>query len=169
MLSCVDAKPFDLLEDLVSDVYKAFDYLEEDKENQYLRRSAIKTVFSFIECVPYILKYKLRIDITLGSYTYELNKKEENLLYEFEGYKISLLDNFKDTFKLTKKVWGLSDLDLKTDSKEYQILRNSISTRDRITHPKKHRDIIISDEDIYNIYISFEYIRATFSYLLTSK
>lgn len=166
MLSIVEAKPYDLLEDLTSDVYKAFDLLEEDKESQYLRRSAVKAVFSFIECIPYILKYKLRKDIASDRYKYELNQKEEDLLYEYEDYKISLLDNFKKTFKLTKKVWGLNDLDLKTHTKEYQTLKNSISIRDRITHPKKHRDIIVRDKDIYNILISFEYIRSCFSDIL---
>jgi hypothetical protein len=97
-----------------------------------------------------------------------VTKKEEELLYEFDSYKISLLDNFKKTFKLTKKVWGL-EVDLKTNSKEYQILRSSISIRDRITHPKRHSDILVSDKDVYNCLVSFEYIRNTFSGVLTNK
>lgn len=169
MLSYVEAKPFDLIEDLINDTNKAFEYLEADKENQYLRRSAVKAVFSFIECIPYILKYKLRSDICLERYEYKLNEKEKELLYEFDRDKYTLLDNFKKTFKLTKKVWELDNLDLKTDSKEYQILRKSILVRNRITHPKRHSDIIISDEDIYNALVSFEYIRNNFSNIMSKQ
>lgn len=168
MLSYVDARPYEMIEDLINDVDTAYRILEEDKENQYLRRSAVKAVFAFIECVPYTLKYKLRSDIALNEYDYKLSEKEKELLYEFDNFKISLLDNFKKTFKLTKKVWGL-EVDLKTDSKEYQILRSSISIRDRVTHPKRHSDIIVSDKDIYNCLISFEYIRKAFINILQSK
>jgi hypothetical protein len=45
MLSYVDARPHEMLKDLIEDVEEAFRILEEDKENQYLRRSAVKAVF----------------------------------------------------------------------------------------------------------------------------
>jgi hypothetical protein len=167
MLTYIDAMPENLFEDLFNDVYEAVDYLEKNKDNQYLRRSLIKAAFSFIECTPYIFKYKLRRDLTLKRYDYVLNEKEKNLLYEFDDFKIPLLDNLKKTFKLTKKIWKLDNLDLKTDSKEYQALRKSVFVRDRITHPKRYGDIIIKDEEIINIYISIDYIRNTFMNLIT--
>lgn len=160
MLGYVGAKPMELFHDLNDDVHKIFEILEDDKDNQFLRRTAVKTSFSYIECVPYVLKYYLRR--RLHRISYELNDKEKTLLYEFDDYKITLLDNFKNTFKLAKKMLSKNDFDLNTSGNEFKSLQKSIHVRDRTTHPKKHRDIIISDEEIYNLLVAVEYVENTF-------
>lgn len=106
------------------------------------------------------MKYYLRR--RLHKISYELNDKEKTLLYEFDDYKISLLDNFKNTFKLAKKMLSKNDFDLKTSGNEFKSLQKSIHVRDRTTHLKKHRDIIISSEEIYNLLVSVEYVENTF-------
>ena len=160
MLGYVGANSIELYNDLNKDVHKIFEILDNDKDNQFLRRTTVKTSFSYIECVPYVMKYYLRR--RLHRINYELNDKEKGLLYEFDNHKISLLDNFKNTFKLAKKMLSKNDFDLKTSGNEFKSLQKSIHVRDRITHPKKHRDIIISSEEIYNLLIAIEYVENTF-------
>lgn len=167
MLGYVGANPRELFKDLNDDTHKILEMLDKDKDNQFLRRTAVKTSFSYIECVPYVMKYYLRR--RLHKINYELNDKEKTLLYEFDDYKISLLDNFKNTFKLAKKMLLKNDFDLKTSGNEYKSLQKSIHVRDRITHPKKHRDIIISSEEIYNLLIAVEYVENTFIGFLNFK
>ncbi len=160
MLSYVGANQFDLFENLRDDVNTIFEMLDLDKENQFLRRIAIKTSFSYVECIPYIMKYYLRR--RLYKVQYKLNDKETTLLYEDDDYKISLLDNFKKTFKLAKKILLKEGFDLNTSGNEFKLLQKSIYVRDRITHPKKYSDIVISDVEIYNILISTEYVEKVF-------
>ena len=65
----------------------------------------------------------------------------------FEDFNTSLILGImvaiKNTFKLAKKMLLKNDFDLKTSGNEFKSLQKSIHVRDRITHPKKHRDIII--------------------------
>jgi hypothetical protein len=163
----MDANPRELFKDLNDDVHKILEMLDIDKDNQFLRRTAVKTSFSYIECVPYVMKYYLRR--RLHRIMYELNDKEKTLLYEFDDYKISLLDNFKKTFKLAKKMLLKDNFDLKTSGNEFKSLQKSIHVRDRITHPKKHRDIIISSEEIYNLLVAVEYVENIFIEFLKFK
>lgn len=167
MLSYMDANPRELFKDLNDDVHKILEMLDIDKDNQFLRRTAVKTSFSYIECVPYVMKYYLRR--RLHRIIYELNDKEKILLYEFDDYKISLLDNFKKTFKLAKKMLLKDNFDLKTSGNQFKSLQKSIHVRDRITHPKKHRDIIISSEEIYNLLVAVEYVENIFIEFLKFK
>ncbi|AOO64837.1 hypothetical protein [Sulfurospirillum halorespirans] len=167
MLSYVGANPFELFENLNDDVVKSLQMLEDDKESQFLRRCFVKSAFSYIESIPYYLKYHLRRK--LHKVSYELNEKERTLLYEDNDYKITLLDNFKQTFKLAKKMLNKEKFDLKTSGKEFKLLRESIYVRDRITHPKRFRDIQISDKEIYYILTSVNYIEQIFLDFLSYK
>ena len=54
------------------------------------------------------------------------------------------------------------DFDLKTSGNEFVSLKKSIFVRDRITHPKKYKDIIISDEEIYNLIVAVQYVEDIF-------
>lgn len=167
MLSYVEANPFELFENLNNDIVKSLQMLEDDKESQFLRRCFVKSAFSYIECIPYCLKYHLRRKLHRVSYV--LNEKERTLLYEDNDYKISLLDNFKQTFKLAKKMLNKENFDLKTSGEKFIFLRKSIYVRDRITHPKKFRDIQISDKEIYYVLESVNYIEQVFLDFLKHK
>ena len=167
MLGYVRARHFELFEHLNNDVIKSLQMLEDDKESQCLRRFFVKSAFSYIECIPYCLKYHLRRK--LHRVSYELNEKEKDLLYETSDFKISLLDNFKQTFKLAKKMLNKVNFDLKTSGQEFQLLRKSIHVRDKITHPKKFRDIEISDKEVYYVLTSVTYVEEIFLDFLSYK
>lgn len=160
MFGYVGINSIQLFDDLNNDFHTIFRMLEDDSENQFLRRIAVKASFSYIECIPYSMKNYLKR--RLHKINYELNEKEENLLYEYNDFKISLLDNFKNTFKLAKKMLSKDDFDLKTSGNEFKSLQKSIHVRDRITHPKKHSDIIISSQEIYDLLLAVQYVEDIF-------
>ena len=173
MLSMMLANPYDLFEDLIDDVYKTFELLESDRDSQYLKRVAVRAIFSFLECVPYQLKYKIRKDYALEKLNYNLTKKDLESLFEDKEnsnskYRVTFTENFKDIFKLALKSWELESFDLKFDT-DFQKLTKSIKVRDRITHPKRHDDILISDDEFILIIESFEYVKNLFIELLQKK
>ncbi len=177
MLSYISAKPIDLYKELMNDVYLILEILEKDKDSQCLRRSLVKAIFSFIECSPYVIKFKIRKDLILEKIDKELNPKELNLLFEDDKekenktikYRITFLENFKMTYKLAKKVWNIDTFDLKTNGNEYQNLLKAISIRDRLTHPKRYDDINITPKDIVIVLETFEYVETSLLRLFKQK
>lgn len=177
-------KPFEILEQLTNDVYKSFEILEDKKESQYLRRMTVRTVFSFIECIPQIIKYEIRNYISIYSQrekehnalNINLSEKEKDLLTETttrkDNTKVNIIIpidlNIKQTFKLAIKIWNIEKYKLNTDSKEYEYFLHAKNVRNKLTHPKKVDDIIIDDIDMGCLSSAFEYCQDNFALLFKS-
>lgn len=169
-------RTYDLLNELIDDVHKSFGILEENKKSQYLRRVTVRTVFSFIESIPQIIKYELKKDIIKNKKSIEISKKEEEFLNERKikntkevKFNIPIDENIKETFKLAVKIWKLYDFSVKTDKQQYQEFLNAKNTRNRLTHPKKFHDVMIEDIEMSSIAEAFLFCRDNFSNLMKAK
>lgn len=58
-------RPFELIDALNSDLATAFKLLEEDRDSQYLRRSLVRALFSYVEAIIECVKVELRSTVTL--------------------------------------------------------------------------------------------------------
>ena len=147
-------RTYDLIEALSDDVHKAFKLLEDDKQNQYLWRSVVRAVFSFVEALIESVKVEIRMSLKLEKSGYELNKKEKELLGSLspifidKGRQISLKQNLKMTFKLAAKVWEI-DFRPDSDGGDYRDFVIAKTNRNKLTHPKTYYDVEITDDDMH--------------------
>jgi hypothetical protein len=166
----------DLIENLINDVYRAFEVLDADKESQFLRRSLVRTVFSFIEGVIHVIKFEIRSAYRLGRTEIEITRKEREILYEErekdgEITKIFIAtdDNLKKTFNIAKKVWELNNYRFNAGGSEYKDFQKAKRARDKLTHPRTFYDIEITKDDMFYMVRSFDWIRSEFSSLMSAK
>lgn len=169
-------RTYDLLEHLTNDVYRAFEVLEEDKGSQFLRRSLVRTVFSFIEGIIHIIKFEIRSEYRLEKTEIDLTRKEKEVLYEEkigngETIKIFIAtdDNLKKTFNIAKKVWELERYHFNAGGSEYEHFLKAKKARDRLTHPRTFYDVEITDDDMFYMASSFEWIRSEFKSLMSAR
>jgi hypothetical protein len=167
-------RTYDLLEALGSDVDMAFKVLEEDKANQYLRRSVVRAVFSYVEAVIEIIKVELRSSLRLERLNLELSKKNHELLGALspisldKGRQLPLEQNLKSTFKLAIKVWEL-DFRLNSDGEDYRDFLIAKSYRNKLTHPKTYYDIEITDDDMHYHAVAGMWVQAEFKRLMKAR
>ncbi|HIF5945797.1 TPA: hypothetical protein ACX3GK_004514 [Vibrio parahaemolyticus] len=167
-------RTYDLLEALSNDVNTAFKVLEEDKQNQYFRRSVVRAVFSYVEAVIETIKVEVRSSLRLERPNFELSKKEVELLgslfaiSENKGRQLPLEQNLKSTFKLAAKVWDL-DFRLLTDSEDYRDFVIAKSFRNKLTHPKTYYDIEVTDDDMHYHATAGMWVRAEFERLMKAR
>ncbi|XSG76760.1 hypothetical protein ACP8Y2_07080 [Herpetosiphon llansteffanensis] len=129
-------------------------------ETQFLYRSFIRALFSWIEGVIYLMKnFTVEFDGAMNEKIpsdemYIL--KEKDLKVDKDGKVFSdqrfikLEYNILFSIKWYSYVYNI-DYSIDKGVKEWEIFKKSISIRNRITHPKSIEDIIISDNDIKNI------------------
>lgn len=169
-------RPHELLSNLINDVYKAFELLSCDKDSQFLRRVAVRNVFSFLEGIIHILKFQLKKDFRLSYTSYILTVKEKELLYEEKIIKngkvkifIPIEKNLASTFKLAVKVWGPKEYNFNLEPDEHNFFLSAKKARNKLTHPRDFYDIQITDVDMNNITRTFIWIREEFSKLIREK
>ncbi|MEZ8467683.1 hypothetical protein AB6D20_007015 [Vibrio splendidus] len=167
-------RTYDLLEALSSDVNAAFKVLEEDKPNQYFRRSVVRAVFSYVEAVIETIKVEVRSSLRLERPNFELSKKEDELLgslfaiSENKGRQLPLEQNLKSTFKLAAKVWDL-DFRLNSDGEDYRDFVIAKSFRNKLTHPKTYYDIEVTDDDMHYHAVAGMWVRSEFERLMKAR
>lgn len=169
-------RTYDLLEHLNDDVVNSFKVLNKKKQSQFLRRSLVRTVFSFLEGIIHILKYELCSEIRRNEVEIELTRKEREVLFEEKernGEKIKIFiatdDNLKKTFKIAKKIWHLDNYFFNSDGNEYEHFLMAKKARDKLTHPRTYYDIQITDDDMFHMASCFEWIRSEFKELMSAK
>jgi len=162
-------RTYDLLEHLIEDVYKSFEFLDSDKESQYLRRVTVRTVFSFIEGIVQILKFELNSAVRLSRAEVVLSSKEHEVLHEVkvkDGDKIKIIipveQNLKRTFKLAGKIWNLKGYQFNTNCSQHTYFMYAKETRNKLTHPRTYYDIEISDDEMSYVAHAFEWVRQEF-------
>ena len=145
----------DLLEELQSDVWLAYESLDGNKESQYLRRCVVRAIFSFIEACIETIKVEIRSNIRTGFCTPMLTEKEKETLgslYVIGGRwgdkRLPLDANIKRTFRLAAKVWGLADYKLSTGGEDFKDFKSSKDARNCLTHPRTFYDIQVTDDDM---------------------
>lgn len=164
----------DLLQVLREDVDAAYSILEGDRNSQYLRRCAVRAVFSYIEAMIECIKIEVRSSIRLQQYTGVLTDKELETLgstsiFAVRNSKFLPLDqNIKKTFKLASKVWGLK-FKLATDGEDFRDFLAAKSARNRLTHPKTFYDVEVTDGDMHCHSISGVWVEHEFQRLFKTR
>jgi hypothetical protein len=173
-----NAQLLELSDVLYEDVLCTIKYVNE-ADTQPNRRLFIKTAFSFIEGLAFILKQEVLI--------VEANKKNTSLTPEellLLKDKVPSLGNnglaseserFAKTvpnvlfaFKIYAKTSQIAD---PVDSKpsEWKPLKKLVHVRNRITHPKSLSEMTISDNEFMEAYICFLWLRHCYLDLLEKK
>ncbi|EIZ1900257.1 hypothetical protein MOS04_004503 [Vibrio parahaemolyticus] len=167
-------RTYDLIEVLNNDVYTAFEVLESDKQNQYLRRSVVRAVFSYIEALIESIKVEIRSSIRIERPDFELSKKESELLGSLssisqdKGRQFPLEQNLKLTFKLAAKVWEL-DFKLNSDGEDYRDFVIAKSYRNKLTHPKTFYDVEVTDDDMHYYSVAGMWVQEEFRRLFKAR
>jgi hypothetical protein len=81
---------------------------------------------------------------------------------------LPLDQNIKRTFKLAAKLWGLR-FQLSTDGEAFRSFRAAKSARDVLTHPRRYYDVEVTDLDMHNYSVAYEWFRHEFDRLFRSR
>lgn len=166
----------DLLEELQSDIHRAYETLENDRESQYLRRCVVRAIFSFIEACIETIKVEVRSNIRTELFTRELTDKEKETLGSLHvigdrkaDKQLPLDANIKRTFRLAAKIWGLDSYRLTTGGEDFADFLRAKDARNRLTHPKTYYDIQVTDEDMHCHTIAYQWALGEFSRLFRAR
>lgn len=143
--------------ELVGDFIKSVKGFEDNPESQFWRRMVIHTLFASAEIATFHIK-QVTLFFHIAKMT-ELSAAEIAMLKE-ETYKLksngeaitgkaklATLDNLKFAFRLFHKVTG-TGRSFDTDGNGFRTYQKALMMRDKITHPKTHKDISIKDDQL---------------------
>ena len=144
---------------LIDDCCKSHEELEKE-DTQFKRRSYVKAFFTMIEGQVYLMK-QLALALHKGGHL-RLSRAELTLLsdiiYDLNGegkaYIKTRYSSITNSLKFILNIYDrVSEANLPIDrqSNDWQKFMKAIMIRNRITHPKKPIDMIISDEDLHLI------------------
>ncbi|MGB3837023.1 hypothetical protein [Castellaniella sp.] len=166
----------DLLEELQSDIHRAYETLENDSESQYLRRFVVRATFSFIEACIETIKLEVRSNIRTELFTPDLTDKEKETLGSLHvigdrrtDKQLPLDANIKRTFRLAAKIWGLDSYQLTTSGEGFVDFLRSKDARNRLTHPRTYYDIQVTDDDMHCHMIAYQWVLGEFSRLFRAR
>jgi hypothetical protein len=133
------------------------DKMDEEQIN-ILRRTYVRNSFAFVEGLTNILKKSALIlyqgesieieaseQLLLQDLDFDLNERGEVIT---KKAKISLSKNIKFAFRSYAKAANY-DFELDISNSGWNCIINGAKIRDRLMHPKKSNDLVISDKD-YN-------------------
>jgi hypothetical protein len=128
----------------------------ENGEVLFYRRAYIRAVYSMIEGVVYAVKlsafnqsYPLK-PLTqaemclLKEETYDL---EDNGSTKIQVARIPIKKNIRFAYKMYAKVHG-ADFELDVGGKGWQSFQAGLKIRDRLMHPKRAEDCLVSDDEV---------------------
>lgn len=147
------------------------------EESQFWRKAIIRMLFSEIEATTYKLK-----QIALGleelpwaNFTWEeiavLQEKSYRLTGDGKAQAVkphlSMLPNFRFAAKMYARAAG-SNNSIDLSGEGWQAMKNSVSVRDRITHPKQLEDLLITGEEMVALFQAAHWFSASVEALLSS-
>lgn len=166
----------DLLEELHSDMGRAYEMLEHDRESQYLRRCVVRAIFSFMEACIEAIKVEVRSNIRTELITPVLTDKDKEVLGSLHiigdrtaDKQLPLDANVKRTFRLAAKVWGLNSYQLATGGEDFADFLRAKDARNRLTHPRTYYDVQVTDDDMHYHTIAYHWVWGEFSRLFRAR
>lgn len=153
---------------LLGDINEALLRYDKNPQDQFSRRAYVKAVFSYIEGHLYQFKqFMISLEtimspckIPVGNFRIALFTTAEVHILKERSYiaksngtaeerfsAISLQDNIQFTYHLLEKTLEIN-FRLDCSGIGWQALQKAQNIRNRITHPKKSADLIVSDQDI---------------------
>ncbi|KUJ51825.1 hypothetical protein [Chryseobacterium sp. JAH] len=147
------------LEPLLDDAFESEELLSKNRNSQFYRRVYIRSLFAYVEGSIWVMKQVCLKAKSIDGIQRKINISEYSILteesYELKGNgdiktgskAINILDNIKFTFKTINKLFN-GNLDFGVGSTNWEKLIIAKNVRNRITHPKNEKDMIISDDEI---------------------
>ena len=152
---------------LVDDILEAMKDLKET-DSQYHRRNLLRTFVSTIEGASfYLRKFSLESPEVFDSGEISL-LKEESYFLNNKG-QVSITTKFLPTpegFKFSLQMFlkgNHPDFNIDTNSAGWKLLNETMKIRNRITHPKGKKELIISDVEIKKIRKASTYFLSVFT------
>lgn len=141
------------------------------------RRLIVRNVFAFIEGMIFQMKqvallFEQETPGVLSSQEVALAKEKEYALnekgeIEERTAKIRLKPNFLFAFKLFAKAGGLDEAPNLAGHSRWQDLGAAVTVRDRLMHPKKPEDMIVTDLEMQKVIRTYQwmYLEMTMNFL----
>jgi hypothetical protein len=169
-------RSYELLEQLYDDVISSYKHLDENRDSQHLRRCAVRAIYSYIEAIIESVKNEIRSTVRKSDKELKISEKDKELLGSLspiscrrEEKKHNLIQNIKRTFKLAKKVWKLDNYAFYTDGQEFECFLRSKDARNRLMHPKTYYDIQVTQEDMHDHTVTFDWAHSEFQNLIKKR
>jgi hypothetical protein len=142
---------FRLIDVLMEDMRKATDEFKKDRDSQYHRRTAIRSLSALVEGLIYSLNQLSHS--TADAYGVLVTPEDE--IFFRKGKRadgkgkewfLPFVDNLKHTVNLYAKYSNATSTVSFSDD-GFDALRETFAVRDRITHPKTHENMSISTDE----------------------
>lgn len=141
------------------------EYPDPAKLKQVERRLLVRSAFAFIEAVVFNVK---SLGLVLGKNNklspgeIALAKEEDYELDDLGNVKIRparlrFMSNLRFAFALAAKAAGIN-YQLDVGGAGWQALREALPVRDRLMHPKKAADIIVTDKEVRDALDAFKWV-----------
>jgi hypothetical protein len=161
---------------LYDDTKAAMEECSKEPNNQFKRRNLVRTLFAHIECELSLMRqtallwHRLEaIELTkdeLQKLGDEITIAGDDSLISEKPKRLRLTDNIKFTFALFGKTPGKSTVYIDTNSTGWDSFTKSIKIRDRLMHPKVEEDLILRDEDVVQVMLSWDWFKYTSALVL---
>jgi hypothetical protein len=160
-----------LLRELATEIRTVVKGRARNELPQSERRMLVRGIFATIEAVIYVTK-QIALAAQSDPKCPTISEAERAFAMERDfkltpsgdvvqrDAKIPLEANIRFAFKLLAKAGSASTL-LDVSGLEWQSLQRAIKVRDRITHPKNISDLTISDAELSDVMIGFNWFMAS--------
>jgi hypothetical protein len=150
-----------LINILFEDARIAMEECSKEPDNQFKRRTLVRTLFSHIECQLSIMRQAALTWHRLGAI--KLTEKDlqrlgdeikitgDDVLMPGKPRRLKLIDNFKFTLKVYGQTPGKSSINIDIKSEGWNSFPLSIKIRDNLMHPKTEENLLLTDIDIKNV------------------
>ena len=148
-----------MIEKMECEHKKCLELMMSEKESEEIRRLAIRSIFSIVEGMCYRMKLTAfligrlremeftRAEIAMiNEEAYFINNGKA----EIKPYFPNFIDNLRFSFKILSRVLGV-DFSLNVGGSNFREFKEAIKIRNRITHPKGTKDLIISKDDLSKV------------------
>ncbi|WP_413172437.1 hypothetical protein [Anabaena azotica] len=129
--------------DLMLDLKNA-ENLFNNKDDNFSRRTYIRTLFATIDGTLYLLKQIVLIE-TLD----KPNVLQESDNHFLKKTNIGQKENFKSTIGIVEKTFDIQlDIETHKHNEEWRDFLTAINIRNTVTHPKRKEEFVITDDNI---------------------
>lgn len=162
---------------LLEDVLKHSEKIKAEPQSAVWRRSSVRATFAFIEGTASSMRRYL-VFLCMVRKDDLASMEDAELL--FESYRIptgsankkrkhlSFADSIKKTLNLLARACRIN-FDVGRHSQDWENFLEAVMIRDRLTHPKEPRDLIVSDTELVKATNAGKWFIDAFSQILNDR
>ncbi len=148
-----------------------------DNKGQFWRRVYARAIFAFVDGVLFSLKVGILppsphpLLESEREYLYGRRAKEEldgHKLFDLTPTRVSVREDFEMTFFMYADMWG-SNFRIRKNTKGWDLFLEAIRIRKRVTHPKRLRDLDITNGDLEALHKALHWFMRNHVSLLESS